>query len=190
MSNKGENIPTSRATSAQHIRPKPITTQKQGRTLLRWNIVSMSVAIIGTACIAVIPLTDIGAVGFKRIAAYVVAGIFWLMLLVQVVAIMRGAILRRHLMHTLLGDEELHRARPGAFMFFQNPESRVADVIMVASVMLLVCIIALRVTGPPMIIVSVSLCFLSFNAHAILNGKNYRYSKKLTTYMKECKNNG
>lgn len=64
-------------------------------------------------------------------------------------------------------------------------EGLVADVVMFASLIAVIVIAWTQVKSQWLILSCVSVLYLSFNMHCLLNGKNYRYIKLLSNYKKE-----
>lgn len=104
---------------------------------------------------------------------YAVGIQFWVSLLVSLILTLAVSLMRKK----YAGQDMTFKKLPGIVTFFSNRESKVADILTV--VFLIAFIICTFVTDSYLIYVFIFLTVLSFEAHCVLNGKNYTYMKEL-----------
>lgn len=103
---------------------------------------------------------------------YAVGITFWIMLVASQVFMLIVSLKRRK-------DSEKGKTKklPGVISFFSNKEAKMAD--LSAIVFIIAFIICVFATDSYLIYVFLFLAVLSFEAHCVLNGKNYIYIKEL-----------
>lgn len=155
------------------------------RRLLKYNLITMFLAILEFALILCISLVNLDGSPAQRLGAYILAAIFWICIIVECVFIHLSTHERRWIERREDQNIDLKHSPPGVISFFKNLESTVVDVILFVSAVLVVVIVWARIKTRWMIMTGISFLFLSFNLHCILNGKNYRYLKTYRHYKKE-----
>lgn len=153
--------------------------------LQRILIISIVLSSIGAVQILLIPLTNINGSWHERLFAYAISGIFWVSIIVQVVLTVKAKSTREYLQDRGYRIKGIRHAPIGVVSFFKNTEAIVSDATLFVSAIVLAIIIWLGITTSWLIIICLSLLFLSFSLHCIFNGKNYRYNKAFKKFKKE-----
>ena len=110
----------------------------------------------------------------EKVTAYVTAALFWVSIGVQIYVTIKASVYRKH-----LEEKKIERqiSGIGAFCFFKNLEAIVEDILLFISAASIVIMVWLGYDQQWVVLLCISLCFLSFSLHCIYNGKNYRYKK-------------
>lgn len=153
--------------------------------LLKFNIATISLAFFEFVTILCIPFVNLDGSLVQRIGGYILATIFWISILVECVFVHLSTQERRWIERKEYRSKVLKYSQPGVVSFFKNPEATVADVILFITATLVVILMWTRVKNGWMVMADISILFLSFNLHCVLNGKNYRYLKSYRLYKKE-----
>lgn len=120
--------------------------------------------------------------------SYIAAGIFWLIMILQIVLILKASKIRKHIENCKNESSQIKTYRLGLISFFNNKEGTVSDIIFIVSIILLIFILVFEKTYSLISVICFPCLFLSFNLHCIFNGKNYTYIKLLE--IEEGKRNG
>ena len=155
--------------------------------LLKYNVVTISLAFLEFVSILCIPFVNLDGTLVQRISGYILATIFWISILVECIFVHFSTKERRWIERKEYRNKVLKYSQPGAISFFKNAEATVADVILFIAVTLVEILMWTQVKTGWMLMADISILFLSFNLHCILNGKNYRYLKSYRIYKKEQK---
>lgn len=148
-------------------------------------LISVLLAVIPTVLILCIPLVSLEGSGPQKAGAYIMAAAFWLCVILELRMVRMCNSERRRLERRKVRSRMLTQAGPGVISFMKTREGLVADVIMFASLIAVIAIAWTQVKSQWLILSCVSVLYLSFNMHCLLNGKNYRYIKLLSNYKKE-----
>lgn len=134
-----------------------------------------------------IPLVDLSGSTSQKVFAMIVAAVFWLGLVTEIVffilanrqckAIEKGL--------TKKNGKSFKNAPVGVISFFQCREAMVADIISALSLVVLIMLIIFNVSNDWIFVCFAVTFFLSFNIHCFLNGKNYKYLKEYKKYLKK-----
>jgi len=151
----------------------------------------------GTVCLVIlelivlfcIPATNLDGSGMQRLSAYVMAMLFWGSIAVEVACTYLFTKERKRMEKKGYRVKKINHSYSGIITFFSNPEARVMDLALFLSLILVIILVLAQVKAGWLILSCVSLLFVSFNFHCILNGKNYRYLKIVRLYKKEQKQN-
>ena len=146
---------------------------------------SILLASIPAVLILCIPLVSLESTGAQKIGAYIMAAVFWLCILLELWMIRMCSSERRWLEQRKVRSRSLAKSNPGVVSFLKTREGMIADIVMFASLIAVIAITWTQVKSQWLILSCVSVLYLSFNMHCLLNGKNYRYIKLLGNYKKE-----
>lgn len=149
---------------------------------------SIGMACLQSILILCILFVDIEGDTKQQTIAYVVAFLFWLSIFTEVWLSHLADRVRKKLERKLYRNKEIKNSMPGIVSFFKNTEAKIVDIPLFIAVLLIGMIIWLRINKSWLIIGAVATLILLFNLHCILNGRNYRYLKKLKNNTKEQKN--
>lgn len=153
--------------------------------LKKYNIITISLAVLESALILCIPLVNLDGSPSQRVGAYVLAAFFWIGIIVECIFVHLSTQERRRMERRGFRNRALKHSPPGVISFFKNLEATVVDVFLFISALLVVILVWTQVKTGWMIMAGISVLLLSFNLHCILNGKNYRYLKAYRLYKKE-----
>lgn len=134
--------------------------------------------IISTLSLFCIQFSDINGIGFKKIFSYILGIIFWGGIICEQILFWKINYKVKHLKKT-----KQHRtykekkSRIGLISFFQNKEAAFFDLLFIISTILFIILSLCRISNEILILSCVSVLFLSFSFHCLLNGKNYIYIK-------------
>lgn len=151
----------------------------------RYNLITISIAVLEFVLILCTPLVNLDGSSAQKIGAYILAAFFWICIAIEGIFVHLSTQERRWMERRGLRNRALKHSPLGVISFFKNLEATVVDVILFASTILVVILVWAQVKKECMIMSGISILFLSFNLHCILNGKNYRYIKSLSKYAKE-----
>lgn len=146
------------------------------------SVVSAVVSSLQPLCI---PFVSLDGTSFQKRAAYILAAVFWLSLMLELCMVWMCSSERKRLEHKKVGFGALLRARRGAISFAKTLPGTVADAVMLLSLIAVVITVWTETHSQWLILVLVSVLCLSFQLHCLMNGKNYRYIKLLSKYAKE-----
>lgn len=162
---------------------RPAFFEKQ---INRYFRISILLAIIPSALILCIPFVNLEGTGIQRVLAYIMATAFWLCIILELLMIWKCSTNRKCIENYRKNQGiALPQSKPDVVSFTKTREGRVADIVMFASLITVIVIVWAQVKLQWLILGSVSVLYLSFNLHCLLNGKNYRYIKLLNNYKKE-----
>ena len=148
-------------------------------------LISILLAVIPAVLILCIPLVSLEGSGFQKAGAYIISAVFWLCVILELWMIRMCNSERLWLERHKVRSRMLAQAGPGVISFIKTREGLIADVIMFVSLIAVIVIAWIQVRSQWVILSCVSVLYLSFNMHCLLNGKNYRYIKLLSNYKKE-----
>ena len=148
-------------------------------------LISILLAVIPAVLIMCIPLVSLEGSGPQKIGAYIMAATFWLCVILELWMTRMCSSERKWLERRKVRSRTLTQAYPGIISFIKTREGLIADVIMFVSLIAVIVIAWIQVGSQWVILSCVSVLYLSFNMHCLLNGKNYRYIKLLSNYKKE-----
>lgn len=148
-------------------------------------LISILLAVIPAVLILCIPLVSLEGTGALKIGAYIMAAAFWLCVILELWMTRMCSSERRWLERRKVRSRSLAQANPGVVSFLKTREGMIADIVMFASLIAVIVIAWTQVKNQWLILGCVSVLYLSFNMHCLLNGKNYRYIKLLSNYKKE-----
>lgn len=155
--------------------------------LERYIVLSIALAMLQFILIMCIPFVNIKGTGVQCVMAYIVALLFWLSIIAEVILAIYSTRIRKKVGCELNGHDAVEGFGPGIILFFKNKEAVVADIVLFVSVLLLGIILWMNMKIGWLIIGNVSFLVLSFNLHCILNGRNYRLLKSFKNDLKERK---
>lgn len=126
---------------------------------------------VATTALLLIPLF-----GKPDLANYILAGVFWLSFLGEIISF-KICTIERIKYEQKNGIKHRQKLPNGLFTFTSNVEATTADIalLLAALSLAIVAIFKLRSNGFMLLIIVV--LFLSMNLHCILNSRNYRYYK-------------
>ena len=136
----------------------------------------------------VIPAVSASGSALKKTGAYILAGIFWLSVIFELFSVFRCSKERRLLEQKMYRSLKLKYAMPGVLSFFKSYEATAVDMLLFISATAIAAILWIKSENEWVIVFFISLFFLSFNMHCLLNGRNYRYYKALKYKSREEKN--
>ncbi len=148
-------------------------------------LISVLLAVLPSVLILCIPLVSLEGSGPQRVGAYIMAAVFWLCVILELWMTRLCSSERRWLELRKVRSRSLSQVNPGVVSFLKTREGMIADIVMFASLIAVIVIAWTQVRNQWLILSCVSVLYLSFNLHCLLNGKNYRYIKLLSNYKKE-----
>lgn len=148
-------------------------------------LISILLAAIPAVLILCIPLVSLEGTGIQKLGAYIMAAVFWLCVILELWMTRLCSSERRWLERRKVRSRSLSQANPGVVSFLKTREGMIADFVMFASLIAVIVIAWTQVRNQWLILSCVSVLYLSFNLHCLLNGRNYRYIKLLSNYKKE-----
>ncbi len=129
---------------------------------------------ISSVTICCIPLIEVNTMGLEKKFSYILGALFWIGLIIGQVMFWISDFTRKN---TEEKSESVSFLEWGALSFFRNNESKIADVILIVSVILILILIVFKISNTWLIVLSLAILFMSFNLHCMLNGVNYSYIK-------------
>ena len=153
--------------------------------LKKYNLITISLAVLEFVLILCIPLVNLDGSSAQKIGAYILAAFFWICIAIEGIFVHLSTQERRWMERRGFRNRALKHSPPGVISFFKNLEAMVVDIILFISAILVVILVWTQVKTGWMIMAGISILFLSFNLHCILNGKNYRYLKAYRLNKKE-----
>ena len=151
-------------------------------------LLSIIFSCVGSALLLVVPVVSTSGNTLAKTGAYALAGTFWLSIALELFSVYQCSKERRWLERKLYRSRQLKYVMPGVVSFFKSYEATVADILLFVSAITIAVILWIRAGNEWVIVSFVSLFFLSFNMHCLLNGRNYRYYKALKDKSREEKN--
>lgn len=148
-------------------------------------LMSILLAVIPAVLILCIPLVNLEGTGPQKVWAYIMAAAFWLCVILELLMIRKCSSERKWLERRKVRSRTLTQANLGVVSFLKTREGLIADIVMFASLIAVIVVVWTQVKSQWLILSCVSVLYLSFNMHCLLNGKNYRYIKLLSNYKKE-----
>lgn len=147
--------------------------ESKNKSLMSLFIFSLICMIIFAASFLLMPVANsISLNEGKNGFLYTVGIMFWGSLLVSQVLTLLVSIKRKK------GCEKRDTQKlPGIVSFFSNKEARIADIL--AAIFIVIFAVCVFATDSYLIYVFMFLSVLLFEAHCVLNGKNYKYIKDL-----------
>ena len=143
------------------------------RTKIR---ISTALFFIGSYILALGPLTDINAGGFKVVLTYVVGGVFWVSHIIGYIVFISACSDRRKIEKNSNTKKRRKRA-PGIVTFFSSRKACVADIILLISFSLaVVCIINPSFLNDWLQFIVFSSAIFFSQAHSIINGVTYEFA--------------
>lgn len=173
-------------TSAHDI---PRHTKTRIEKHFKRNLVSSLICpMVGCISLYFVPLVNFNGKPMQAISAYLIALLFWGSIIAEIVFSRRCRKTRRAMEYRLFKYKPLRYSYPGVISFFKNREATVADISLFVSAIFVAALLWLRVKVGWMILFGISLFFLSFSLHCLLNGRNYRYYKAYAKSREEHTN--
>lgn len=151
----------------------------------KYFLILILLAAIPAVLILCIPSVSLEGTGAQKIGAYIMAAAFWLCILLELWMTRICSSKRRRLEQREVRSRLLAKSNPGVISFLKTREGMIADITMFASLIAVIVITWTQVKSQWLVLGCVSVLYLSFNMHCLLNGKNYRYIKLLSNYKKE-----
>lgn len=151
----------------------------------KYFLISILLAVIPAVLILCIPSVSLEGTSAQKIGAYIMAAAFWLCILLELWMTRICSSKRRRLEQREVRSRLLAKSNPGVISFLKTREGMIADITMFASLIAVIVITRTQVKSQWLVLSCVSVLYLSFNMHCLLNGKNYRYIKLLSNYKKE-----
>lgn len=150
------------------------------KCLRRNLIISFTACVMGAVSLMIIPLTKIDGDIIQRFSAYFTALIFWGSIAVETTFSFLSKKARARIIKKLSDSEseKLRLLKAGIISFFKNREAIAADITFFCSIIFVLTSIIFELRTQWLILSSVSLLFVSFSLHSILNGQNYIYCKE------------
>ena len=145
--------------------------------LKKYNLITIAIAVLEFIFVLCIPFVNLYGLSLQRIGAYILAALFWICIVIEGVFVHMATQERKWMERKRFRSRTLKYSQPGVISFFKNCEASIADVVLFTSATLVVVLAWTQIKTVWMIMTGISILFLSFNLHCILNGKNYRYLK-------------
>lgn len=150
------------------------------KTLVLTFVFSLICMVIFAASFLLMPIANgISLNEEKNSMLYAVGVTFWLSLFLALILSLATSLIRKKCPPK---DNRLKKF-PGAISFFSNKEATVADIL--AVIFIIAFVVCAFVMNGYLIYVFLFLAVLFFEAHCVLNGKNYQYIKELISGGKE-----
>lgn len=153
--------------------------------LKKYNLITISLAVLEFILILCVTVVNLDGLSAQKIGAYILAALFWICIAIECIFVRLSTQERRWMERRGFRNRALKHSSAGVISFFKNLEATVADAVLFVSVILVVILVWTQVKTGWVIMAGISVLFLSFNMHCILNGKNYRYIKAYRLYKKE-----
>lgn len=103
--------------------------------------------------------------------------IFWLGLIAEQILIWKSNAVRKEIEN--IGKTRKFRGRPGIINIWKNRYGAIADIVCLASLLLLALFMIIGIGEKAVQYILIFLLVLSFRLHCIFNGQNFRYKKYL-----------
>ena len=155
------------------------------RKLNKYVLLCLGMATLQFVLLLLIPCSNIEGTKTQQMMAYIIAFLFWSSIIGELICVRLSSNERKRLERKFHNGREINQSLPGVFSFAKNRESKIADITLYLSVILLGIIIWTNIKTGWIIIGVVSILVLSFNIHCVFNGKNYRYLKEIRKLGKE-----
>ena len=134
-----------------------------------------------------IPLVDLSGTSAQKVFALVLALLFWLGILCEilffVLANKQCNIIEDRLIQK--GSKSFKGKKIGLISFFSCREAIAADVLSIISLAAVILLIIFKATNEWLFIVIAAIFFFSFNLHCFLNGRNYKYLREIQKFFKK-----
>lgn len=144
------------------------------RTLRAFTVALTLVFItlgVATTALLLIPLFE-----KPDLANYILAGIFWLSLLGEMISF-KICTIERIKYEQKDGIKHRQKLPIGLITFTSNIEATIADIVLLLSALSLAVVAIFKLRSNGFMLLIIVLLFLSMNLHCILNSRNYRYYK-------------
>ena len=135
-----------------------------------WSLVFAALGV------ATITLLLIALPGNQGNGNYVLAGVFWLAFLVEIISF-RKCTAERIKYEQKHGIHHHQKLPNGLITFASNLEALIADIALLISVVSLAIVTFFKFGSNGFTLLIIAMTFLSMNLHCILNSRNYRYYK-------------
>ena len=126
---------------------------------------------VATTALMLIPLFD-----KPDIANYILAGVFWLSLLGEII-LFKLCTIERIKYEQKNGIKHRQKLPNGLITFTSNVEATTADIALLLSALSLAIVAIFKLRSNGFMLLIIVMLFLSMNLHCILNSRNYRYYK-------------
>lgn len=146
------------------------------------SVVAVAVSSLQILCI---PFVSLDGTSFQKTTAYILATVFWLCFILELCMIRMCTSERKWLEHKKIRFRALLQARHGLISFAKTIPGTVADVVMFLSLIAVIIAAWTKIQSQWLVLALVTVLYLSFHLHCLMNGKNYRYIKLLNKYAKE-----
>lgn len=151
------------------------------------------ICISGIGCLTAgisllfIPMVDLEGTTIQKVLALIVAGLFWIGLIVEIVFFVLANKQCNLIEERLIkkGSKSFKGTKNGAISFFTCKEAMIADVLAGLSLLALILLIVLKFTNDWLFVIIAVIFFFSFNMHCFLNGRNYKYLKEIQKFIKK-----
>ena len=171
--------------NAQSGEMRRLKALKSARTLTIFLYASLGAMVLGTVLLGILPFIGSGGSPQGKIVAYGLAGLFWALLVFQIVSIVLCSAARRRLEAAGYRYKRLKPADIGVICFFKTPAGVIADCLTAATVVAFGLLFLLDGSHSQGFFPCTAMMFLFFQLHCLLNGKNYRYKLAYSNYEKE-----
>lgn len=153
------------------------------------NLLFLSWLGCGVAGISIlfIPFVDLEGTSAQKAFAILLAALFWLGLIAEVVFFVLANKECNVIEDRLIkkGSKSFKGSKIGVISFFTCREAMVADVLAGLSLIAIILMIILKVTNDWLFVIVAVIFFFSFNMHCFLNGRNYKYLKEIKKFIKK-----
>ena len=137
---------------------------------------SILCSVIGAVTLfSIVFLKKIEHDNIKQLVSYLIGGVFWLSMLIKIfLIILMGKLRKKSGLHEKINSVQLHI---GLVSFFKTKEGIVSDVILGISLLLTMFLVILKVNYQILVMMTISILYLSFDLHCFFNGTNFRMIK-------------
>ena len=112
-------------------------------------------------------LNHIQSQNTNQLISYVVAGIFWLGMIMEQIFLWSANAQRKRLNNS-------SEFPIGLISFWKTTNGKIADIILIISILLIVILNLLKVSTGWIVLFSILILFLSIQLHCFYNGRNYQ----------------
>lgn len=166
----------------------PTTRQLAERDVRRGLNFTMILSLASVAAFWLIPIIPKRPEGHS-VLLYITALLIWGLNILKLWFVFKTSNARRRL-EKLIKVKRVSQKMPiGLISFLKNKAGTAADILLFASLITVVIFIKIGYFNPVISGICMSIMFLSFDAHCIFNGKNYRYIKTYSLLKKEYEKN-
>lgn len=142
------------------------------------NLFKLSIlcSIMGAMILfSIVFLKEIKSDNIRQLISYLIGGVFWLGTLIKIFLIILMNNLRKESgLHAKVNSGGLHI---GLVSFFKTKEGIMADVMLGISLFLTLFLVILKVNYQILVMMTISILYLSFDFHCFFNGMNFRMIK-------------